>query len=112
MKECSKCRYLCREGYEDYYYICELFGEDIPDWAQHHNGDCCLLKYQEVNKLIKLAHDFLFIGSSKELDEYGYPKWTKEDEEHNVKAKKNYDAYIEELKDRCAKRQCQIKFIK
>ena len=63
MKDCSNCKYLCREGYEDYYYICELFGEDIPDWADNPNGNCCLLKSQEVEKmkntLVETVCDFV-----------------------------------------------------
>lgn len=103
-KECSECRFLCREGYEDYYYVCALFGEDIPDWATL-NGDCCLLKCQEIKKLIRLQNDFLIVGTGECDPETFYPKWTEEDEKHNEIAKKNYDDYIEILKERCEERK-------
>lgn len=108
MKDCSNCKYLCREGYEDYYYVCELFGEDIPDWANHPNDECCLLKSQEINKLIKLKNDFLFVGTGKSDPITFYPEFTEEDKKHNEIAKKNYDEYIEILKKRCEERKYKI----
>ena len=87
MKDCVNCKYLCRESYEGNCYVCELFGEDVPDWANHPNDECCLLKSQEVEKMIKLAGNFLMVGTGKKLDEYGFPEWTKEDEEHNNTSK-------------------------
>jgi hypothetical protein len=108
MKDCLNCKYLCREGYEDYYYVCELFGEDVPDWANHPNDECCLLKSQEINKFIKLKNDFLFVGTGKFNPITFYPEFTKEDEEHNKKATKNYNAYIEVLKKRCEDRKYKI----
>lgn len=108
MKDCSSCKYLCREGYDDYYYVCELFGEDIPDWANHPNDECCLLKSQEVDKMIKLKNDFLIVGTGKFNQEEGYPEWTKENTKHNEIAQKNYDEYIEILKKRCEDRKYKI----
>lgn len=103
MKDCMKCRYCGRDCYEYSSYSCELFGEDIPEWANNHN-DGCLLKTQEVKKVLKISSSFRFIGTGKR-NEYGYPDFTKEDEEHNNKVDKEYKAYIEELKKRCATRK-------
>ena len=104
-KECSECKFLCREGYEDNYYVCEIFGENIPNWAEHPKIECCLLKSQELKKIIRLHDDFLIVGTGKVNPETFYPEWTKEDEEHNKKAKKNYDDYVDILKKRCEERK-------
>lgn len=108
MKDCSNCKYLCREGYEDYYYVCELFGEDIPDWANHPNDECCLLKSQEINKLIKLKNTFLIVGTGKVNPITFYPEFTEEDRKYNKKVEENYNTYIEILKKRCEDRKYKI----
>ena len=107
-KDCSNCEHLCREGYEDYYYICEVFGDDVPKWAINPINDSCLLKEQEIKKMIRLANEFLVVGTSNECDEFGCPKRTKEDVEHNQKVMKEYNAYIELLKKRCENRKIAI----
>lgn len=106
MENCEECRFLHTGYYGE--GVCEFFGEDIPSWADNYT-DGCWLKCQEVKKAIDLREDILIVGSSNELDEYGYPKWTKEDEEHNKKAIKKYDSYIEELKKRCEVRANELR---
>lgn len=102
MKECNRCRYCGRECYEYSETACDLFGENIPEWADNRN-DGCLLKSQEVKKAIKLANNFLLVGTGK-LSEYGYPEFTEEDKKHNALADKRYKEYIEVLKKRCVER--------
>lgn len=103
MKDCMKCRYCGRDCYEYSSYSCELFGEDIPEWASNYN-DGCLLKSQEVKKVLKITSGFRFVGTG-ELDKYGFPSFTKEDEEINAKVDNEYKTYIETLKKRCATRR-------
>lgn len=99
MKDCMRCRYCGRDCYEDSIYSCELFGEDTPEWASNYN-DGCLLKSQEVKKALKILRGFREVGTGK-LDKFGYPSFTKEDNENNARVFKEYKTYIEELKKRC-----------
>jgi len=103
MKNCMECRYCGKDCYEDSIYSCELFGEETPEWASNYN-DGCLLKIQEVKKLLKISSGFRQLGSGK-LDKYGFPKWTKEDTKHNQKVTKEYNEYLEILKKRCKERR-------
>lgn len=101
-KTCEQCRFLNTGYYGE--GICDFFGEDIPDWANNGN-EGCLLKCQEIKKAISISDKFLHCGTSKELDEYGFPKWTKEDTKHNQKVTKEYNEYLEVLKMRCKERR-------
>ena len=105
MKDCMRCRYCGRDCYEDSIYSCELFGEDTPEWASNYN-DGCLLKPQEVKKVLKILSGFLEVGTG-ELDENGFPSFTKEDKENNARVGKEYKAYIEKLKKRCEIRKAR-----
>ena len=102
MKDCMKCRHCFKDCYEYSSYFCELFGEDIPEWASDNDG--CLLKPQEVKKVLEITSSFRMIGTG-ELNELGFPSFTKEDKEHNDKVDKELKAYIETLKKRCAERR-------
>lgn len=102
MKNCENCRFLNSGFYGE--GLCDFFGEDVPNFADNGN-DGCLLKAQEIKKAIKLRDNIRFWGTGKSLDKSGFPKFTKEDEEHNKIANREYDKYIEILMDRCEERK-------
>ena len=87
MKDCTKCKHLYREGYEDYYYACDFFGDDIPNWASNYQGGC-LLREQEIKKALKLNDNCRCSN-----------------EEQNARANREYNGYIEILMDRCEDRR-------
>ena len=105
MKNCEECRFLNTGYYGE--GICNLFGDDTPEWASNCN-DGCLLKIQEVKKVLKISNGFRQVGTSKERDEFGCPKWTKEDTKHNEKVMKEYNEYLNVLKKRCKERKAKI----
>lgn len=94
MKNCERCRFLST-GYHGE-GLCEFFGDDAPDWVVN-NTDGCLLKYQEVDKAIKLSQDVRYFDFEKrEAD--GTPI-------RYEKTCKKYDDYIKELMKRCNMRR-------
>ncbi len=103
MKNCENCRFIYNAGYEYADWCCELFGEDIPEWASNRN-DGCLLKAQEVKKAVDISNQTRQVGTGKKKDKWGIPEFTEEDEKHNEKVIKQYKEYMDQLKERCKKR--------
>lgn len=68
MKNCDNCRYMYDAGGECAWYVCELFGDDVP--SEFAKGDGCCLHPNEVKKANRLkdrALSWTFIGYSREL---------------------------------------------
>lgn len=98
-KTCEHCKYLYSGFHGE--GICQLFGDDLPDWADNGN-DGCLLKGQEIDKLIKLSEECQYSC-------YNYPRdingnHSEEDKLKIEKIHKDYDNYLKEIILRCKKR--------
>lgn len=57
MKNCENCRYMYDAGGESAYYVCELFGDDVPNVFAKCDG--CCLHPNEVKKAINLKDHHL-----------------------------------------------------
>lgn len=104
MKKCENCRFL-NTGFHGE-GICDFFGDDCPNWADNYH-DGCLLKCQEVKKLINLRDDVYY-------SQFDYPRDIngERDEEDNQKIEKihkDYDIYLKKVMERCLKRSSKWK---
>lgn len=89
--KCEKCDCLTRTSYEYGEYVCDLFGDDPPDFLATCEG--CRLKYKELQKLNNLANGVHF-GT---YQWYGRTPTNEEVECYNKKVKA-YNDYWEHIK--------------
>ena len=103
MKHCEGCRFLDSGYYGE--GICQFFGDDCPDWAENRT-DGCLLKYQEVKKLVHLKEEIMDLN-------YAYPRnidvvrEEREIQEKMDNLSNEYDNYINVVKKRCKEREAK-----
>ena len=98
MKNCDNCRHIYDAGGECAYYVCELFGDDVPD--EFAKEDACCLHPNEVKKAISLKDNALswsYVGFGRELSAY---------EKRMVKKTSNkYIEYMKHLEEKYKERR-------
>lgn len=99
-KNCERCKYLSTDLYGA--GVCQFFGDDLPSWADNEN-DGCLLRSQEVEKLIYLRDDVMYAPYNFPRDING--KRTDEEKKEVEKIYQDYDNYLKVVMDRCEKRK-------
>ena len=92
MKNCDNCRHIYDAGGECACYVCDLFGEDVPNEFAKEDG--CCLHPNEVKKAIRLRDHALswnYSGYARELTAYEKRTFRKTLEEYN-----NYMKHLKE----------------
>ena len=93
MKNCDNCRHIYDAGGECSYYVCELFGDDVP--SEFAKEDGCCLHPNEVKKAIRLqacALSWNFIGYGREL--------TAQEKRMVQKTSQEYSKYMKHLEEK------------
>ena len=97
MKKCDNCRHMYDAGGECAYYVCDLFGDDVPNEFAKEDG--CCLHPNEVKKAIRLQERVLswqYVGYRREL--------TPLEERMIKKTTQEYNKYMEHLEKKYAER--------
>ena len=98
MKNCDNCRHIYDAGGECAYYVCELFGDDVPD--EFAKEDACCLHPNEVKKAIRLQDSAL----SWSYSIYGKEEVTAYEKRMIEKTLQEYNKYMEHLKEKYKER--------